>query len=486
MRLVFSEFKERSLMTFFATASRSVTLSVLTLGLMASGAQALDLDWHGQFRGETNTIFGYTHGVAAGNGYTIPNNGDSTASFQNLFFRLKPRALVNDNISIHSDIWFGAPDTGLFGSNGSTNHVKNSIAGNSIVSAEEFYAELASDFGTVRVGRVPLQYGLGLVWNNDPSDFDRLPSNGDAITLVTKLGAFKFMPSIVKYQDHYSSSSPAGASAKGSAGVSDYALALAYNNDDEQLDASILFMRRLAGQNANVVNPLQTTGTSGFAYNLWDFYARKKAGIFTLKAELPLTSGIYAGTTYSSVSGVLNADADLNDHWKLKLNAGSASGQASGSSGKLTAFYFHPDYRPGLLMFNYNFKSIATNSGSPYDNGITNARFLALSADYTSGKFSHEFKGIYALADQVADGSTAPYFNTYSGRYETPVAGQAQEKGLGFEMDYLLGYEWDEAVKFGVNLGLYFPGKFYDYSAAATPNTSKTVFGTNLNMLVKF
>ncbi len=478
-------------MSFFATASRVCTLTLGAVLFLNSGALALDLDWHGQFRAEENVIFGYTHGVGAtpNNGYTIPNNGDSPATFQNLFFRLNPRVLVNDNVSLHSDIWLGAPDTGLFGSDaGTRNYYFNSTStGNAALTARTLFAEIASDFGTIRVGRLPLNWGLGLIWNAKESGFDRLPSNGDGISMVTKLGAFKFSPSIIKYQN-----ANANNVGIGNAGVSDYTASLMYNNDDEQIDLGIMFMRRIAGINSNVVNPfsITTPGTSGYNYNVWDFYARKKAGIFTIGVEVPLVTGLVASRDYSTVAGALKADAQVNERWNLKLNLGSANGQENGVGGtpnKLTAFAFHPDYRPGFLMFNYNYRNIATGTGSPYNNPVTNARFLALGAEYNTGKWSHGVQGLYAIADKAANGVAGNlYFNTNDGIYQVQGGSPAQEKGLGMEFDYRLSYEWDESIRFGLDTGFYFPGKFYEFSNSVATNTNKTVFGTNLNMLVQF
>ena len=479
-------------MTFFATASRVLTLSVFSLGFMAFEARAMELDWHGQFRAESNTLFGYTNSSAVTTtGYMIQSNGETPATFQNLFLRLKPRALINDNVSLHSDLWLGTPGEGAFGADASTSpsSLGSSAPGKAAVTAYQLYGEVASDFGTIRVGRVPLNYGLGLVWNSDANSFDRYPSGGDAITLVTKLGAFKFMPYIVKYRNY---NNAAGKAAFGNSSVNDYALQLAYGNDDEQLDASILFVRRLAGENSNVLDPFSvgTATSAGFAYNVWDFYVKKKAGPFNLRTEIPLASGLVSGRNYSSVAGVVDADVEMGDHWKVGASAGTASGQANGSgpataASSFTAFSFHPDYRPGLLMFNYNYRNIAANSGSIYANPVTNARFLTLSADYVSGKFSHQLKGLYALSDTASDGVNA-YFNTWTGHYETSAGGASQEKSLGLEFDYRLGYQWDESLRLGLDTGLFFPGKFYDYSATAIANASKTVFGTNLNLMVKF
>ena len=502
-------------MSLFTPASRVVGLLLLG-SFINQNAQALELDWHGQFRAEENLIFGYTHNVPVPTGanpslgYSIPNNGDAPATFQNLFFRLDPRVIVNDNVSLHSDLWLGTPDQGFFGSNAPTaiGSYQPYNTGNANVTAHTLYGEVASDFGTIRVGRLPLNWGLGLVWNSDDKGWDRLPSNGDGFGLVTKFGAFKFMPTIVKYQDynHNPNFAPAtgvaGEPATGNAGESDYTVALSYDNDDEQVNLGVLFMRRIAGMNANVLNPYSvgTFGTpgnynqsnTGYAYNLWDFYAKKKAGVFSFAAEVPLVSGLVASHTYSSVSGALKVTAKTSEHWNLTADLGSAAGQdtssVSGLNGtNLTAFYFHPDYRPGFLMFNYNYRNIALQSGSPYDNPITDARFVALRADYSTGKWTHGFQGLWAVADKVADGVAGnAYFNTLDHQYQTERGGAAQDKGLGVEVDYSLGYDWDESIHFGLELGLYAPGSFYDFNNTSTPDSHKTIFGTNLSMMVKF
>jgi hypothetical protein len=489
MRLVFSDFKERPFMSLFATASRLMFAGAFATVLFTTQAQALDLDWHGQFRAEMNTIFGYTNPSAA-TGYAVPDTGDAPATFQNLFFRLNPRVLVNDNVTLHSDLWLGLPDRSFFGSDGrQSRSYYSTTTGNASVTAHTLYGEIATDFGTIRVGRVPLNWGLGLVWNSKDDGFDRLPSSGDGFSLLTKLGAFQFQPAIVKYEDANASG------VTGNSGASDYTVSLMYKNDDEQIDLGILFMRRIAGINANVGNPFNvppaTSTTYGYAYNVWDFYAKKRAGAFTISAEVPLASGLVASRDFSEVSGAVKVTAQATDHWSFDVNVGSASGQDNGTAGaapsKLTAFYFHPDYRPGLILFNYNFQNLVSGVGSPYDNPITNARFLALAAKYSVGKWSHSVQGIYAVAEKAADGVAGNvYFNTLSRHYETEAGGAAQDKGLGTEFDYGIGYQWDESIRFGLDLGLYFPGKFYDFNNTATTTTHKTVFASNLNLLVKF
>jgi hypothetical protein len=307
------------------------------------------------------------------------------------------------------------------------------------------------------------------------------------MSLTTKLGSFKVTPAFVKYQQARLSTGVSPAAIPDS-GITDYALNLSYQNEDEQMEAGLQFMRRLAGPSAGILDPFSTNAATpvGYAYNVWDFYAKKKAGMMTYAVEVPLASGLVASQSYSTVAGALNARADLSDSWNLKFNAGAASGQGADSTNKLTAFYFHPDYRPGLILFNYNLRNLANGTGSVYDNPITNARFFSLSAGYSRGKFSHEWLALYAFADQVADG-TNPFFNTWNGQSEAATPGApAQGRALGFEFDYSLGYDWDESTRFGADLGLFFPGTYYAFSNSAVQNTLKTVFATNLGMTVKF
>jgi hypothetical protein len=498
-------------MSLFAVASRRAFFVVVGLMWVNSSAHALDLDWHGEFRAEENVIYGYTHGVTGvftptptftNNGYTIPNTGDSPSTFQDLFMDLSPRILLNDNVTIHSDIWLGLPDQSFFGS---TDRMSRSYystnTGNVNLTAHSLFAEVATDFGTIRAGRIPLNWGLGLVWNSKDDGTERLPSSGDGISLLTKFGSFEISPTIVKYSDQ--TTNPNEPFANNNAGVSDYTLSIKYKNDDEQIDLGVLFLRRIAGINANVVNPFTvsngyvqgtaaaTPSTYGYAYNMWDFFAKKRASIFTFSAEVPLVSGSVAGVPYNTVAGALKATAQPGGHWTFNVNLGSASGQPDGLAGvppnQLSTFSFHPDYRPGFILFNYNLRNLATNTGSIYDNPVTDAKFISFDALLSSGKWSHDFLGLYAIADKTCDGVAGNVcYNTQDRHYELEAGGAAQSSNLGFEVDYSLGYQWDESIRFGLDLGLYLPGKFYDFNNTATPNAHETVFASNLNLLVKF
>lgn len=481
-------------------------------------AHALDLDWHGQFRAETNWLYGYSHGAVGqpnattDNGYFIPNNGESPGSFQNLFFRLNPDVLVNDNVTIHSEFWLGAPDSSFFGSNASSQfsdrQYTSSQTGNAVISARRFWADIVTDYGLFSVGRAPLHWGMGLVWNQGNGDFDRFPSSGDTVRFMTKFGSFRFIPAFTKYRigtNLGGSLDPtSGTTVSGSSGMSDYSLQLTYDNIDEQLELGVMFLRRLAGQNqgaaTGALNPLGTTTgeVAGMNYNIWDFYFKKSVGYVDFSVEAPLTSGKIGGTQYSSVAFAGEMKARLGDRWMTKIRAGQADGQenvpAGGASSKITLFSFHPDYRPGFLMFNYNPRAFSNSVGgtglSPYDSPVTNARFLNFEGSYSVTKW--EYKTMFTIAQAISTASDeggSLYYNSWTRQMETVAAGaKKQSSSMGFEVDTGVGYQWDEATRLNFMTGLYFPGAFYKFSnnADGSENSLKTVWGTNFQLSVKF
>lgn len=91
------------------------------------------------------------------------------------------------------------------------------------------------------------------------------------------------------------------------------------------------------------------------------------------------------------------------------------------------------------------------------------------------------------MAITSADGNAPNAYFNYSERYYRQQNGSsAQGKNLGFEVDFNLGYRWDDSIQFGLEMGILKPGAFYEYSNSGTPNALKTIFASMLNMRVDF
>jgi hypothetical protein len=545
----------------FFLVSTLLVLSSVALLYFAPFAQAMELDWGGEFRSEYNyiknyTLDGSTQGTQvdpvrqAAGGYYITPAGNNDANFETLFLKLQPKLVVNDNIYIKSEFWLGDPIYGFYG--GGTpysmdqRYYNSTYSRGATITAQRMWADFLTDFGTVEVGRVPLQYGLGVNWNAGDGLWDHYESTGDAVRLIAKFGAFSFIPQAISYSAGNTvggacqvnngaagSGTAAGSCSPlpGSGGLNDYSLQVKYENPDEDLEAGVNFIRRLAGggQDPNsgyfgvgsnsvapsagppVVNasvaPTPLTGSS--AYNTYDIYAKKRAGKFNLGVEVPVASGNISGVPYSAWALAGEADWKINDPWELKLNFGHAPGQPNDSGSTPSSFkqyVFNPDYQIGLIMFNYQFHNFAgpsnqnnpnvsgANLASPYDNPISDANYLNATVLLHAEKWTFDGSFTFARATDSCSASQPYCWNNWMHEM-VPQQGGDQDKALGWEMDYGAQFQYDEYFNFRLDAGLYFPGAFYSYAntsaaqiaaGAAASNSTSTVLALVGRVAVKF
>jgi hypothetical protein len=500
--------------------------------LVCSSASALELDWSGQFRTEFNLIKNYTMesgdaannfdpGRASGHGYYVAPAGNKDAEFQTLFLKLRPKIVVNDNISIKSEFWLGDPTYGFYGSGTpyslDQKYYNSTYNRGATITAERFWGEFVSDFGTLQIGRVPLQYGLGVNWDAGDSLWAHYESTGDAVRLVSKFGAFSFIPAAISYSTGNTiggacAFSSAGGTIScsplaGGGGLNDYSIQVKYENPDEDLEGGVNFIRRIGGGGQDPASGYRGVVSSGTTttvgpslaninsgsmnYNTWDIYAKKKLGKLSLGVEVPVVSGYVSGLSYSTWALAGEGNLKFNDTWELQTKLGHAPGQpndAGPTPSSYKAYYFHPNYQVGLVMFNYQFANFhgpntlnnqnanASNLVSPYDNPVTNANYLNLSGVMHADKWTFNAGVLIARANESCSGSAAYCWNTWERRMVKQNQGD-QSKALGWEMDYGAAFQYDEYFNFRLDTGLYFPGQYFAYAntpAGATVDNGGT------------
>jgi len=496
-------------------------------------ASALELDWSGQFRAEyhflhnysfdsTDAALGFDTARYGAGGYYLPSGGKKDATFETLFLRLRPKVIVNDNIYIKSEFWLGDPVYGIFGNavpgTGDQRQFYSNQSRGSTITAQRFWAEFLSDIGTVQVGRAPLHWGLGVVWNSGDGLWDRYQSTGDTVRLISKFGAFSVIPSFIVYSTGNAvggsgrfdtSSATSGLLTNGLGSGGEYTLALKYENLDDDLEGGVNFIRRLAGAgqdpNGGYLSPF-SSGVAALNYNIWDIYAKKRFGKLTLAAEAPITSGQLGtpsgqGMDYATFALAAEADWKITDTWELQLKGGHAPGQQNSGSAtpdKFTAFFFNPAYHLGNIMFNYqtgnffgpntaNNPAASGSQRSPFDNPIVNANYLMGSAIIHTEKWTFNGGLVYAHADKTA--ANGQYFyNTLRRQLIAPNAGNGDQSGsLGVETDLGVAFQWDEFFTFRTDLGVLFPGAFWKYTNLAnTENATSAVYNAAFRVGVNF
>ncbi|MBL7715050.1 MAG: hypothetical protein JNL01_06240 [Bdellovibrionales bacterium] len=482
-----------------------------------SSANALELDWSGQFRAENHFITNYANSQSA-TGYGVVSGGSDNASFQSLFLRMRPKVVVNDNVYVKSEWWAGDPVYGMFGdaapygTDGRQYYSTQSRG--SFITAQRFWAEILTDLGVVRLGRMPLNWGLGLIYNGGDGVFDRYVSTGDAISMSAKVGSITFAPSFIKYSmgnsvggnRNVTAGTLGGTPPSGHGNVSDYSFLLRYENLDEDLDIGVNLIRRnIDAAQDTTSGYLGVTGVpAGSGITIWDIYAKKKLGKVTVAAELPLASGNIGGVPYSTKAVAGEVQFKATSHWDLSAKVGSAPGQSNQASATnpsgFGGFFFHPNYRVGMIMFGYQLGALggmqsqnnptatANNLSSPFDNPITNATYISLGTQFgfgASDRWRMRLNFLTASAQQVAAAGSA-YFNTWSRKFENNVSGATQGSDLGTEYDLGVSYQLDENLQVAFDMGLFFPGTYYAFSNGGVSNARNTVFANAIRVGINF
>lgn len=496
--------------------------------LSPHNASALTLDWAGYFRADHTFIHNYQmdktspgYSNAGLGGEYIPGQGKKSTTYSGVFMKLKPRALVNDNVIVLSEWNVGDPVYGFFGRGVPQEDRNNPFSTQKdgmTLNVARLWLDVQTDFGTIQVGRAPFHWGLGVIFNSGDRPFDRYQSTSDTIRLVSKFGYLSLMPIYAKNsmgRNLAGARNPfSDAILQGSDDVTDYGLGLKYENTEEDLEGGALYYKRNANdaQNSYYYPAGQATylgGSNGMNLKLLNLYAKKSWRRVELGAELPIYSGeigdvngVGERNTYKATSIAVET-ALKYDTWKHSLKFGSAPGQSPTTSGAANrgrafgAMQFHRAYKLGQILFNYNLGNfgavnpdpIPVNTAgtpaapgvgavnpatvSPYDAAITNAKYVMLSSEKRWEQWGLNFGLVWAKANQTAKAGKDVY-NHRTRAYFTSVADQSDN--LGIEADIGTRYNWDDNISFGADLGMLFPGDYFKYvNSTSKQNPANTV-----------
>ncbi len=485
---------------------------------------ALQLDWNGQFwfdqtwlnnhQLDRNVYSDHNDPTLSSNGSQyIPGVGERNIVWYAAFLILKPKIIVNDSIRIFSEWHVGSPTTGFFGrsfpSNGSERYtLMGSARDNMTIGAQRFWASLITDFGTIDLGRAPLHWGLGAIWNSGDHLFNRYQSTGDLIRLTSKFGNFIIAPMLMKIASGNNAggaSNNAGSPIAGNDDVTDYGVSVKYDNSEEDFELGAYWNRRIANaaQSSLYASPAnQNGGSARFDYNMIDFFVRKKLGHYTFGLEIPYVSGKIGSLDgagdfdYKAFAAILETKY-TSDIWDIYLKAGHVPGQPNSSGGNgstYRAMHLHNSYDLGLILYQFNLLGMGNNSlnsqtagavVSPYDATITNANYLMLRPEVKLDKWTLKAAFVAAWADKTAT-SGENFFNHETRRFYR--ASSSQSKFMGFETDFGTYFQWDENILLGLDFGLFFPGGYYSFrnTGASVPTDLSPMFASQLKVGVAF
>lgn len=224
-------------------------------------------------------------------------------------FLLDPNLVIDDHFSVKSQ-W------NLINSKNLTNGASSSLGiandgwlyGDNdvnVMTLNKVWVEWTSDFGVVRLGRMPISWGYGLLWDAGNGIWDRFTDVRDRLEYRLHLGHVVGAVAYSKFRKE---------STIGQPGDQDfYTLYLQYDNPELDVEGGIVYEKQVRSETQAAYfttgpgNPYYLPTTGAYAYaspyplatkspyphsnNVLDAYLRKSVGSFTFGGELTWLKG---------------------------------------------------------------------------------------------------------------------------------------------------------------------------------------------------
>lgn len=412
---------------------------------------------------------------------------------------LDPNILIDDHFSLRSQ-WslltspaFTPKATQALG-NGQGGFVFGDIQ-SAALNLNRAWLEWTSDFGVVRIGRVPISWGYGLTWDAGNRVWDDYQTTDDRLEyrlhLGNVIGALAYTKarklSVLENTDDQEF----------------YTVFLQYDNPELEVEGGIYFEKQARSSDLNgVTGPNTTTLDSSNPFgqnsgtppaqkiplslstpypknnNAVDVYFKKTAGRFTFGGEVTWLSGKGYDVGGDGVEDDLNAfgamgNITFNYHkFKAFTEVVYATGDKDIKDNSSTAFsLIHLNRaRPGLILGRELL-------GVYHGNTVSQGNLLVYGQQ-------DSFSGLL----YVRPGFRIDWSPSWASGVEVIIARKATARegdnaNLGWEVDLGTDYNVYKNFDMGLNLGFAFPGKGIPL---ATGGEHKSIFAVRTTAALKF
>ncbi len=479
----------------------SCLLVLSSLLSITQAAHAVSIDWSGQYRFEYADISS-----------TSLDDPKLAKSYILNQLSLSPKIIAADGVNIigkfeilTNDQYpdsqtgqnFGKGPSKVGGNSSSKDD--SSVAGNkqgsSNLQVSQLYLNVNQEYGSLVVGRAPVEFGLGITHNAGNGPFDHWYTTHDMVGYKMVLGNFSFMPILGKTFDY---------SVAHGREASEMILIGDYNNPETQSQFAVLHQTKKASKEANDAPAKAMGGTGSTITDRWN---TQYVSLFLARGfdevKIRLEAGFESGDTgIQNTSGdqvklggygiALEVDfprLESKTHWTLR--AGVASGDNPDSS-NYEGYHINRNYDVAFLLFNHPLgrydllRSYAQRS--PDRLNCTTGPCNAYSTDealddesisnaiYISPKFVYNINERWDWVNTI----------TWAQLQTNPLAdvGINVDKELGFEWDTGLAFRPHEKIMWINEIGVMFPGSAW--SAASRKYGNDVTYGVVSKAAISF
>ncbi len=426
-------------------------IALLLLALAPTAASATEVVWDGHFRSRARYFDSLS--LSDTNAYA-----EGSAFGWDSRLRLEPAWHLSEHVSIHTQL-----DLLPYVSWGDSALTTDPITGDDTATAwsqvvqppttEEggatlqniqvtrAWGELDTGIGRIRFGRVPVQWGSGLVWNAGNDPLSEYGDTSDRLQITSKVGPVYLIGAYeVPFEGYVNQS-----------------------DDFSGLVGGVLYETESAGIGTYntfrwMNNTAEDTKFSAFIGDIWA-YSTLGAGEIELEFATVIGSGdLDTGENDISVSsfgGALSAKVPVS-RYRFGADIGFAGGDQDLTDDKLHTFTFDPDWNRSLFLFEEPLPTLeagtanATNEGRNYDAMLT-------SDGFSNAIFARPWAGIMATEKLELD------LSLLAARTARRDKDSEDDTELGYGLEFNLDAHYQPFEFFSLDgtAGMLLPGKVF-------------------------
>jgi hypothetical protein len=316
------------------------------------------------------------------------------------------------------------------------------------------WGEVTSSIGTLALGRMPVSWGAGMVWNDGNEALDEYGDTADRLQLTSLIGPVYVMGAFETNYEHF----------------------VAESDDVSTVSASFAYRTETAG--IGMYNTLRywTAGPqSKYRAYTGDLWGRAAMGPVTVETELAtvLGSGDLGDANdirISAFGGFLSVGLD-NDKVIVNVTGGFATGDSEPDDDVLKTFTFDRDFNMALILFEENLPTLEAsvmneeNGGRDYSytrtgNAMRNLLFAKPTVGY---HFLPELQG------------TVSMFASQAAKLDEEQTEDGM-KGYGLEFDAAVRYDPFPHAWFQLRGGYWMPGRYFSLDPQSAGEDDKYGF----------
>lgn len=413
---------------------------MFALILLASPADATELVWQGYYRGRALVYDSLS--LSESN-----SNAEGTSNTIDHRLLLRPSWMISDHAAIHAQVdvfklalWGEATDTWTDPVTGEAISVAEAdgvVTSGAGLQAVRGWGEAYTSWGRIALGRMPMQWGAGLLWNDGNAVDAEYGDTADRVQVSGRIGPVFVMAA---YDVQY----------EGFVGGADdmQAASAAFGYRTETVGAGFLGNYRF--------RPEAPDNYQAFTGDLWGF-----AELGSVRAEIEAV-GVFGGGNLDTGANDITITAFgamvKVDYKAEKLSFGGEVGLATGdddpSDSTIKTFTFDRDHNVGLLMFEEPMPTLESAAQNDSNGGRTIE--AALSGDGISNAIYFRPAVKYKLLTNVE----AELAWVIAARADSAGTDEANE-GYGNEFDLSVRWDPHPHVWFQGTAGFFLPGPLY-------------------------